>query len=182
MRDVPNRRFTPADAMVFIAATAIGLGVCVTHAKNLRGPGTPLGPLTIKAYVTLTSFQLLSWSWAIVVARLIRPRPALWRVGRQPGFVACLAVGVFSLTRWCYEIPVWLHLRNKYNQINYLVATFIVAPWPSLVCPAIIVAWLTLALCGSWSPEASWIDRLGRAMGVFWLSASLVFACLWFDS
>jgi hypothetical protein len=34
---------------------------------------------------------------------------------------------------------------------------------------AILGAWSALAICGRWSPEPSWIDRLGRILGVFWI-------------
>jgi hypothetical protein len=36
-------------------------------------------------------------------------------------------------------------------------------------------AWIALALAGRWRPERSWIDRLGRAIGVFWIAAAIHF-------
>jgi hypothetical protein len=178
MRDVPSRRFTLADAMIVVAATAIGLGGFIASQDI---DGRPRMPTAVSEYVRLTSFQFVIWSWAIVIMRLCPPRPALWRVGRQPGFVACLAVGVFSLTRWCYEIPEYIGHLDNVKLISF-INLFVLASWPFFVCPAIIVAWLTLALGGNWRPEASWIDRLGRALGIVWLAASVLLACLWFDS
>jgi hypothetical protein len=35
-------------------------------------------------------------------------------------------------------------------------------------------AWLALALAGWWRPEPSWVDRLGRALGLGWLFANLI--------
>jgi hypothetical protein len=34
---------------------------------------------------------------------------------------------------------------------------------------AVVVAWVILLLSGRWRSEPSWIDRLGRALGVFWI-------------
>lgn len=34
---------------------------------------------------------------------------------------------------------------------------------------AIMAAWLTLMIGGRWRTEASWVDRLGRAMGIYWI-------------
>ncbi len=42
--------------------------------------------------------------------------------------------------------------------------------------PAVAAVWLVLALSGRWSPEKSWIDRLGRILGATWLLISLLAA------
>jgi hypothetical protein len=44
---------------------------------------------------------------------------------------------------------------------------------------AVAGAWLALQLCGQWRSEPTWIDRLGRATGWFWLGLSVV---LWVRS
>jgi len=36
-------------------------------------------------------------------------------------------------------------------------------------------AWLILMLAGWWRPEPSWIDRLGRVLGLFWVVPYLVY-------
>jgi hypothetical protein len=36
---------------------------------------------------------------------------------------------------------------------------------------SVVAAWATLAICGLWRSDASWPDRLGRALGVFWICA-----------
>jgi hypothetical protein len=35
---------------------------------------------------------------------------------------------------------------------------------------AVAAAWATLALVGRWEPERSWVDRLGRFFGLYWLT------------
>jgi hypothetical protein len=43
---------------------------------------------------------------------------------------------------------------------------------------AVAVAWATLALVGRWEPEASWVDRLGRALGAGWIAMAAFRACV----
>jgi hypothetical protein len=38
---------------------------------------------------------------------------------------------------------------------------------------AVTAAWVNLAVCDRWKPEAGWIDRLGRAVGVCWIAITL---------
>ncbi len=38
----------------------------------------------------------------------------------------------------------------------------------------VAAAWIALAFNGRWRPERSWIDRLGRGLGVFWLGSALI--------
>jgi hypothetical protein len=33
--------------------------------------------------------------------------------------------------------------------------------------------WLLLALSGRWRPERSWIDRLGRLLGLVWMACAI---------
>ena len=40
-----------------------------------------------------------------------------------------------------------------------------------MVPSAIGGAWLALALGGRWNPEPTWVDRMGRGLGVFWLAS-----------
>jgi hypothetical protein len=42
--------------------------------------------------------------------------------------------------------------------------------------PAVAAVWLVLALSGRWRPERSWIDRLGRFLGVTWIVISILAA------
>jgi hypothetical protein len=39
-------------------------------------------------------------------------------------------------------------------------------------------SWIALFLAGRWRPERSWIDRLGRLIGWFWIAAAIHFLFL----
>ena len=43
---------------------------------------------------------------------------------------------------------------------------------------AVGAAWLLLVVSGRWRAEPVWIDRLGRALGIFWI-AIIPFSCWW---
>jgi hypothetical protein len=40
---------------------------------------------------------------------------------------------------------------------------------------AVAIAWAVLWRSGNWRPEPTWIDRLGRALGVIWIGSALLF-------
>ncbi len=87
----PDRRtFKITDAMVLIAATAVGLALA-------RGayPYDLLRP-RVGSYLSWllngpSSCLVAAWAMAVVVLRLRRPRPPRRRLVRQPGFVAGVA-------------------------------------------------------------------------------------------
>ena len=47
-----------------------------------------------------------------------------------------------------------------------------------MIGSAVAVSWLILWLGGGWRAEPSWIDRLGRLLGVFWIVFGVA---LWID-
>jgi hypothetical protein len=40
---------------------------------------------------------------------------------------------------------------------------------PVFVGLAVLASWMTLVLGRRWRPDPGWVDRLGRAVGVFWV-------------
>ena len=155
--------------MILIASTAIGFalaratipsiysdpGSAGIHARLLTGPSTCL---------------VSAWAMALVVLRLRRPRPYRRRLVRQPGFVACTASLVGLLLgsvcgRIYFGITYYnLHGYNSFRSDDY---------WSWAIRPAGLVvlgASAGLWLAGRSLPERSWIDRMGRAIGVFWIA------------
>jgi hypothetical protein len=63
-------------------------------------------------------------------------------------------------------MPVWNILRAMHHQI-------VLQAYPAT---AVAGAWLILLLAGWWRPEPSWIDRLGRVLGLGWIVLSLSLA------
>jgi len=160
--------------------TAIGFGGWQTfqwvywQAGNIQNLPTPH---SLFDWAYLICFVALCWAWATVLMRLRSPRPVWWRVGRQPGFAACLAVALYSMIRWICSLLLRVGWSTGHPPFwPWIVHRFVGSAWFFSRYIAVAVAWATLVLSGNWKPEASWIDRLGRALGVGWIVAAFALA------
>lgn len=115
---------------------------------------------------------LATWTLAWLACRLWGPRPRWRRLARRPGatvgFVAGLAwlVGGGVMLRWAadehHRAPTWV----EYGYVHLASATM-------LGGFGVLAAWSGSALSGGWRPEGSWIDRMGRALGVGWIALGI---------
>jgi len=182
--DRPYRRFGLGDGLILLAALALTLFVLRETGWFARFPSriafwwelalelTWIGSwsfpsMTREQAVSLLATQvgeeilvelqpsvLLGLTLAQPLLRLRRPRPPFPNVLRQSGLVACLGVmlGTFLL------VDVWW--TTGIDAIELLPVLPLVLIWPVLgIVP--------------WRSEASWIDRLGRAVGCGWIIATL---------
>jgi hypothetical protein len=125
--------------------------------------------------VQALSSLLLGLTLAQPIIRLRRPRPPLREVGRQSGFVVCVAVilGILILLGrlWVdgFEVSRWLgELRQWDRTIGYPWVTRWGVDGQITLAAAVLLCWPVLKL-PPWRSEASWIDRLGRAVGWGWV-------------
>jgi len=205
MRTPQNRRCTLLDAMVLVAATAIGLSLARTYSRealnnNLEGyPSLPKVLLSIWAAIVAVLPVPAMWSIALFGLGLRQPRPALRRLVRQPGIVAAGAVTLVAAIRLVGFIT--LIARTPSNRFYTLGLSFFEAfsvqisyPGPTSaatvhnsayfassafgVSMAVAAGWLLLFVSGRWRSEPFWIDRIGRALGVFWI-AIIPISCWW---
>ncbi len=163
-----RRRFTITDAMVLIAATALGMAWMRVVYEDGLGPRPPNyvrwilhGPSTCLVY---------GLALALIVLRLRRPRPRRRRLVIQPGFVASVA----SLAGLLAGLGSTLFFRAVHTLAPGETYTFpvnVLWSWGMDPSPGFVLgAWLGLWLAGLWAPEPSWIDRAGRALGLFWIA------------
>jgi hypothetical protein len=175
----PRRRFHLGDSLILIAALALTLSVLLSTNWFARIPGRvsfwwdarprvvggfprflTWGPSArmavyqiVDEFVQLLTSVLLGLTLVQPFLRLRRPRPPLRDVVRQSGFVVCLAVIVGTLIvvdlGWVARIDV---------------------AWVAILASALLLFWPVLGL-PPWRSEASWIDRLGRAVGWGWIVA-----------
>jgi hypothetical protein len=127
---------------------------------------------------------ILLWMIAYVVMRLRRPRPSFRAVALQPGMVAFWAVAtLFVVDRLVHNfVPGVLMYRVAGSALSPLTGnppggsrfqpTVVVMFELVVACLAIPLAWGVLKVAGRWRPEASWLDRFGRALGVCWWAVS----------
>jgi hypothetical protein len=205
MRTPQIRRCTLLDAMVLVAATAIGLSLARTYSQealNNNLESYPLFPkvlLSIWAAIVAVLPVPAMWSIALFGLGLRQPRPVLRRLVRQPGIVAAGAVTLVAAIRLVGFIT--LIARTPNNRFYTLGVSFFEAfavrisyPGPTSaatlynsayfassafgVSMAVAAGWLLLFVSGRWRSEPVWIERFGRALGVFWI-AIIPFSCWW---
>jgi hypothetical protein len=201
----PSRRFSVLDGMFLVAASAIGFAVMrsysleVLHNNLTPYPALPRALLTAWAYAIATMPIPAVWAVVLFACRLRRPRPPWRRLVNQPGFVACGAVSlVIAIRLTGFLTLVARTLGNPFYTTNLGVseALSVTISYPGPVNIATIynsayfaasafgmstsvaAVWLLLVASGRWRPEPSWLDRLGRAVGAYWI-AMIPLSCWW---
>ena len=191
------RRFLLSDAIVLVAATAVGLFVFRPYygVTSLdRTPPEPTAPFAgwiacVWNWLVLASPIVMAWTLAILGVRLRRPRPRMRRLLRQPGFVAGLMAAAVLTLRLCGFASMCVRLvgqptlwiwsvrrtggggafRGLPPGNLYFEADHFLATM-ALVGVSVAGSWLFLLASGVWKPERGWIDRAGRVLGWFWIA------------
>lgn len=115
---------------------------------------------------------------AVIGLRLRRPRPRWRRLGSQPGFVACVAMLVTLIPGLLWIATIY-HRPGFRRPLGFEQAWGCVIEWAD---SAVLGAWFALVVSRRWRPERSWIDRLGRILGLYWLLLIFAwFALQWVD-
>ena len=171
MEATPRRRFTIADGMILVAATALALvELGLQHAA---------WEPTWDSVAPKATWAGLVFTFALVAIRLRLPRPGRDDLWRQPGWVACASVSIVLAVLLLEES---LRLARNLVLMPQFALHFTVAMvlpqfldrLPRLATLVIVAAWSILALGGRWKAEAGWIDRTGRLIGVLWIAINLV--------
>ncbi|WP_422931931.1 hypothetical protein [Singulisphaera sp. PoT] len=168
----PKRHLTLADLMILVVAMAIGSLILRPYMAGFRqqlsiSPSLYPGPQD--------PWRLLAWAQgpgscfvipcmaAMVVIRLRNPRPRLFQL--QPGFVAC-AVTLIALLPGIAWILTIQHRPGFQRATGFEQIWTLCTYWVDTAVPG---AWFALYLSRRWRPEASWVDRTGRALGLYWI-------------
>jgi len=179
-----RRPFTIGDSMALVAATALGLALDRWRTTELVLSSDGATGVSIGASHWLhvlnnghPSCFVVTLALVLIPLRWMRPHSSERRLIRQPGAVACLAIiGTIAVNIAILllggAINAWTHRpdspRTVYSNWYY---------WDQAVRwvpKGVIGAWAALALGGRWSPEKSWIDRLGTALGLYWIAIYLL--------
>jgi hypothetical protein len=171
------RRFTISDAIILVAATAIGL----SQVRGILGELGTFNRSTWKLEQHLYALKLFAvavpiltaWTVAFLLLRLRRPRPGLRRLVRQPGMAACYAVLVPLLIILAYAVTISLFTGESMYQPDTSFKPLFYNS--EAMASAVLGAWLLLWLGGLGRAEPGWIDRMGRTIGVLWIARPLLF-------
>ncbi len=126
------------------------------------------------------SLVALTWTLCYFPIRLLRPRPLLSEIVRQPGMIACSAVCLSIAFGAILSLPgvARAMCRGGLQPIARIVEASVNN---LVVAHAIAGAWLALRLSGAWKSEPGWIDAMGCTLGFYWIIALvfLNFQLLW---
>jgi hypothetical protein len=186
VRVLRRRTFTIADAMILLAALAIGL---ILVRQNLPVgfepfPRSPeLIPNVVSAWAALLFPSLEVGTVAIARLTLRHPRPPLKRLTLRPGFVACGAAAVIlsiSAAANVLYLGVGAVLRHwPGGWVPYQDSPVFFSSHVGQISYAVAVCWAFMAAGGRWRPEPEWVDRLGRGFGSFWVGMILMYPFLY---
>jgi hypothetical protein len=165
-----SRPLTLADAMVFIVAIGLGLAIArpaiVMIIDAVRGDPrwrlqTMPGAVSLGRMLNIVLLNFLLFLLpAFLIVRLKRPRASLRAMICQPGFAACAPPAAIFIA----SLPVTLFPPSGVAEQVITIASQV------LVICAAPLAWVILIATRRWNPEPSWIDRLGRILGVLWMA------------
>jgi hypothetical protein len=152
---------------------------------------------TIAVAGTWTIPFAMAFTPAVLAARLLGPRPRFRQIASQPGLVACAAAVLVMVLRCAGEVLAYLPGElTKFSSpvrlpsppfIRYsgppplplgrIAQNIVLESFPFFTAPlvgiAVLVAWLVLAANGRFRPVPDWVDRTGRALGVYWMALAV---------
>jgi hypothetical protein len=180
------RKFTILDGMILVAALAGGFALRRAAQEAFEERAFPhnyenrIGLVVRKAIEVEFPF-LVTLTPAALVIRLRRPRPRWRRLARQPGMAACCATVfpiVMSLNGLREFAGAWPFPCRSTATVTASgsPSSSRSPPWGcssgTTTSPSACGSRgrLVLALTGRRRPEKSWIDRMGRIVGIGWLS------------
>ena len=168
-----RRKFSVADGMVFVAATAVGFSLVRVHFRSIETLLAAMRGLIVpgRDRVAGAAPLLASWTAALLVLRLRTPRPPLRRLLRSPGFSAC-AAATFGVLLCVASTALELGVPPVFiPSVPGSAIFFYSQRMVGYASVAVAWAWASLALARSWrrDREGDWRERLGRLLGWGWL-------------
>ena len=191
IKPMKSRPFGLVDAMLVVAAVAVGLWVNRIDSLGVNSLWLGNTYYGIQDALSLLTPYVASATMALVAIRLRRPRPTLGRLLRAPGAVACTvaSAAIVLIVCWAFSALAagriitfsqhveWLPNNGGHGSgggLHYPFSGRLLTAYGDQVGFAVAGAWLSLLLAGRWRPERTWIDRAGRALGWIWLSLAVV--------
>jgi hypothetical protein len=163
-----GHRLSLLDAMVMIAATALGI-LATRWALDLRHlfvRHMQFGDIAQRVVQAANVFLpplLVAWSCAGLALGLRRHRLALRALARRPGFVACLTATLLTVYYTATFFTPRAMQQPKSMGLQYLNLLFTLSDH---VGPAIAGAWLVHGLMGRRFFGAAGVEFLGRLVGL----------------
>jgi hypothetical protein len=184
MREPNLRKLTLVDAMILIAVTGAGMALVLVFVRNSPELNDSWQPnnysfwnlahdrsffrfmKTSVTWIRVPTLLVAAWAPALLFLRLLHPRPPLRSAFLQPGTVACAATMIVMILN-----VVEIGIQVAFGHFNGIMDAFLAysSALQQTAKFAVATIWLILALGGQWRSEPSWIDRMGRIIGIFWI-------------
>lgn len=177
----PDPRPTIADALILVAATAIGLGIVVPFAPQIARDLAGAASWTRMVRVGLDAAWpcVAAWTVSVLAILLRRDRRVLAMAGRPEG-AACLLPTVI-LTMGFLPFLGFAAARGFRIPETPASVLFGLCTEPNPAGSsglAVAAAWMLIRLKGRWRPAAGWAGRAGRWIGWAWIGRLGVLAVL----
>ena len=185
------RTFGISDALILVAANAVGFASARTCAESWAGlEGIPAFALQPDFWAPEALARLPSWAALWLSPITIALFCIHWRdtrrgrgwLLRQPGAVACGAAsiawgfgsGIIVTIMAVRYLPIW----PPWLWVAFLWPLYFHCAFdlhlPALMGAAVAGGWATLAIGWRWRSKRNWIDRTGRIAGAFWVMLLLI--------
>jgi hypothetical protein len=189
-----HRPFRRSDAMLLVIAVAVGLW-CNQVVWYSAFPWTTVKlHFSVEYALILVMPHVAATTVAVVAMQTTKPRPSFRRLERHPGAVACLvaSAALLLIALWFATTMITGRALAFSQIVTRLPDGGVTASGGILklrdtgrwlivygdrVGFTVAGAWLYLSLAGLWRSEATWIDRLGRAMGWLWIILAVALWC-----
>lgn len=165
------RPFTLGDAMILVAATAIGLWAIRVGPYSMA-----INQVDGRELLGLMMPLLMTWTLGFLVLRLRRPRPTRRRLMRQAGLIASIAVVLNDSLLFLIYFPSVSSRPGMWNDLFFLI----VDPGIEVLLLsglAVIASWIMFAIAGNIRGVAGWIDGFGITLGLGWIILTLLCIC-----
>lgn len=183
-----TRRLTILDTLILVVALSVGLVMAREFwndvprlSKSQMNAGSPEWVRQWAVIVNPVSRVVAMAMAGLLFIQLRPPRQSLRRLSREPGFVACAAavagMAVGGASAFALAVSGRAHLQFLNQSIGSLLPLSRLIPaevslWAYVepgITPAIVAAWLALALGRRWRAVPGVLDRIGCALGAYWL-------------
>jgi hypothetical protein len=158
-----DRRFTLLDAMILVATTAFALAFSRAMHRSL--PAFYFERTVIYRFFP----YLVAATHGQFALSFRRPRSSLRRRMTRPGTVAGVAAAL-ALVATAATTTLQQLTASGWTWINPAYLGIWAANSREGPPFAVAFAWATLALGGRWRADRSWVDRLGRVLGLAWIA------------
>jgi hypothetical protein len=188
MKNPPAKRpFRIVDLMVLVAATAVAFAIFRQGIRPGMAFTTFGGDWEARLFAwmhQLTIFPAM-WSFAVFAIDRFDSRKRRRRETRHAGVVTCYAVTVaLAVSSLVSTLFYLVHVLEDIEAIPKFLShasrmhpppPFGEAPLEEIVGAAVLGAWSALATSRRWRTDPTWIDRLGRTLGLIWIGMLILY-------